>query len=326
MPVRHVQQFDAAPVLRSSHPATAAPLTGRRLILVTGAPRSGTTPVGNMLSKCLSVVSLYEPLGPTGLASISGRFPVVGDNSGLDEERLSRLADDLAAFRFGDLKPQARGGRSPTIFTHLFGSRTLHSFRLARLQPWSRTAVWKDPHAIFLAPDLAEAGLPVVVTARTARAHAASYKRLGWRFDAQDAYPRWSARFGACRTCEHFLPDSEDKVVSAALLWRMSYLPLIRAGTLDRVELVTSGDLERDEAGTYRRLCQALDLTPTSAFRRALAKPRRDAAAGDLARKTHDWNRSVASLNNYWKSVLSDGDIAKVDRITSDVMPHLFRS
>ena len=47
----------------------------RRLILVTGAPRTATTPVGNMLARCRGVVSLYEPLGPTGLVSVSERYP-----------------------------------------------------------------------------------------------------------------------------------------------------------------------------------------------------------------------------------------------------------
>lgn len=301
-------------------------MSGRRLILVSGAPRSGTTPVGNMLARCRGAVSLYEPFGPTGLSRVDVRFPIVGGEKGLSGVELERLVRNLASFQFGDLKPQSRGGRAPTLFTQVFGSRTLHSIRLARLRPWSQIVIWKDPHAIFLVPDLLNAGIQVVLTARTARAHAASYKRLGWKFDARDVYSRWQIRYGSCATCETFLASSDDQVVSAALLWRMSYLPLIRTETLDRVDLVTSEDLENDEAGTYRRLCRELQLLPTAGFERLLKKPRREAVAGDLARKTHDWNRSVASLNNYWKSVLSEKEVETIDLITSDLAPKLFRS
>ena len=298
----------------------------RRLILVSGAPRSGTTPVGNLLAKCKGAVSIYEPLGKTGLSRIDGRFPLLGDGLGIDCDEFQQLIDDLAAFRFGPLKPQARHSDSPSIFTRLFGSRTLHSIRLARLQPWSRTVIWKDPHAILLVPDLVDAGVDVVVTVRTARAHAGSYKRLGWRSKAAEVYPRWSARYGRCAICESYLEDSADKVTSAALLWRMSYLPLVRTDSLDKVQLITSADLQAGERMTYQGLCRDLALTPTAGLDRALSKPRREAGAADLSKKTHDWTRSVASVNSYWKEVLTAEDVERVDRITSDLMPLLFKT
>lgn len=296
----------------------------RRLILVTGAPRTATTPVGNLLAQCKGAVSLYEPLGPTGLARIGPWYPMVGDGLGIPREELPGLIEDLAGFRFGKLKPQVREGRQPTLFTRIFGSRTQHSFRLARLRPWSATVVWKDPHAVLLAPDLAEAGLDVVVTARTPRAHAASYKRLGWRSKAGQVYPRWAARYGRCEVCEAFLGRSEEGVVSAALLWRMSYLPLVRTGTLGKVHLVTSEALMEDERSTYRNLIRDLSLTPGRGVERTLSKARREAPVGEMSQKTHDWTRSVASVNKYWKDVLSEQDLADVDGITSDVAQRFF--
>lgn len=297
-------------------------MTTRRIILVSGAPRSGTTPVGNLLSRCAGAVSIYEPLGPTGLTRVKTRFPVIGD--AFSQGELEELIDDLAAFRFGGLKPQARRSGRVSLFTRLFGSRTLHSIRLARLQPWSRTIIWKDPHAILLVPDLVSAGVDTVITVRTPQAHAASYKRLGWHSKAGEIYPRWSARFGRCPICESFLERDLDGVESAALLWRMSYLPLVRTGALGRVHVITSADLEADEGAAYDRLIKALALTPTRGVQRMLSKPRRDAAVADMGSKAHDWTRSVSSVNNYWREVLTQDDIDKVDRITSDLVPWLF--
>ena len=170
----------------------------RRLILVTGAPRTATTPVGNMLAKCRGVVSIYEPLGPTGLASVPVPYPILGPGLGLDRVSLQQLLDDLRELRPGKLKAQRRRGAEPSLTHRVFGTRTLHSFRMARLRRWSRVVLWKDPHAIFLVPDLVDLDVDIVVTARTARAHAASYKRLGWRSKAAEAYSRWAARYGPC--------------------------------------------------------------------------------------------------------------------------------
>src|SRR5215203_672707 len=233
----------------------------RRLILVTGAPRSATTPVGNVLAACKSTVALYEPLGPTGLSWIETPFPIVGDALGITRDDLQRLVQELASLSFGRLKSQVRVGHEPTLVSQLVGSRTLHSMRLARFQPWAANVIWKDPHAVLLASDLIELGVAVVVTARRALAHAASYKRLGWHSKAAEVYPRWSARFGPCSICETFLPRSTDHVVSAALLWRMSYLPLVRAGSLDKVRLITSADLEADEKAAYLKIIRDRSLT-----------------------------------------------------------------
>lgn len=296
----------------------------RRLILVTGAPRTATTPVGNMLARCRGTVSLYEPLGPTGLARIGPWYPMVGPGLGVDQDELPRLLDDLRAFRFGRMKPQERGSRGSKLARTLFGSRTLHSARLARLQPWARTVIWKDPHAIFLAPDLVEAGLDVVVTARTPWAHAASYKRLGWRSRAVEIYPRWAARYGRCDVCERFLERGQDSVISAALLWRLSYLSLVRTRTTRKIHLITSEELERDERTTYLRLIESLGLEPGRGVGKTLSKPRREQGDSERSRKVHDWTRSVASVNSYWKDVLTGGELESVQALTSDIVTHFF--
>ena len=204
----------------------------------------------------------------------------------------------------------------------------MHSFRLAQLQPWSRIVLWKDPHAIFLTPDLVARGadVDVVVTVRVPRAHAASYKRLGWRSKASEVYPRWALRFGRCELCERYLDQANDSVVSAALLWRLCYLPLIRSGAISSVCLITSEDLERNEAGAYLGLMEKLGLNPSEAVDRALSNAGREPAGTGLGKRVHDWTRSVSSVNSYWKQVLSPADLQIIDSLTSDIVPRFFSS
>lgn len=296
----------------------------RRVILVTGAPRTATTPVGNMLSLASRTSTLYEPLGPTGFRRIHVRFPMVGNAAeelALDE--LVALVSDIAALR-GRLKSQNRGEGPAPLRTRLFGSRTLHSFRLARLQPWADTVIWKDPHAVMLVPDLVAAGLPVVVTARRPHAHAASYKRLGWKSRAAEIYPRWQARFGADRVTEAWLERVGEPVISGALIWRLSYLQLLRTGCRGDIHLVTSDALEADEKATYLGLFDALGLRPTARLRRKLEQPRQAARAIPMSGQTHDWSRSVRAVNAYWKDLLDADEIAAVDAITREVADSLF--
>ncbi len=297
-------------------------MSPRKLILVTGAPRTATTPVGNMLSTARRTVSLYEPVGPTGVRKIEGRFPML--SSTFDEDDLSELMEDFRNLRFGFLKSQQRGRNTFSWRRAIFGGRTNASLRLAQLQPWSSNLIWKDPHAIFLAPDVARLGVDVVVTIRRAMAHAGSYARLGWRSRAAEIYPIWAKRFGTCPILEAALPDSNDPVISSALIWRLSYLGLLRAGAMSSVRFVTSDALMQNERQTYSSLFDHLGLVPTRKTEFELARIKTDTSVAPKSGKVHDWNRSAASANSYWQGLLSIDDKRRVEKITRDVEDALF--
>ena len=142
---------------------------------------------------------------------------MVGQGLGIEPEELGALIGQLSAVRLGKLKPQARPDAADNWRTRLFGSRTLHSARIAKLQPWARTVIWKDPHAIMMVPDLVGGDVDVVVTARTPWAHAASYKRLGCAPMRRNLSPL--VEQFAPATLRAFL--GQARPVISALLWRM---------------------------------------------------------------------------------------------------------
>ncbi len=295
----------------------------RRLILVTGAPRSGTTPVGNTLELTPRAASFYEPLGPTGLRRVGTRFPMRVDGD-LAEAELNAIAEDVRLLR-GRLRPQTREGQRPTLRSLVLGSRTRHSRRVAALTPGLRNVIWKDPHAIMLVPDLLSRGIPCVVTVRSAPAHAASYKRLGWTSRAAEIYPRWSARFGPDPVVEDVLDKgASDVILSAAVLWRMCYRAVLSAGGAPGLHIVHAAELEHDEAGTYRQLLNDLDLDWSPRLTRHFAR-RSSAEGAAIPREgqTHDWSRSVAAVNAYWRDVLTPEEIARVAAVTGDVEDQL---
>lgn len=297
-------------------------MSKRSLVLVTGAPRTATTPVGNVLASAASTVSLYEPLGPTGLSRIQSKFPMVGPD--MNEKEFSSLLDDLGAFRFGKLNSQQRPGKGYSWKRAIIGSRTRVTLAAARLRPRAKNVIWKDPHAIFVVPDAVNAGVQAVVTVRRAKAHAGSYARLGWVSQVPAIYPKWAQKYGACPIVEGALDRVGEPVISAALIWRLSYLALIRTGTLDQVHLVRSEDLIDDEEATYRKVFEACGLETTQATRNMLSKEKTTDSGKPDSAVTHDWSRSVASANNYWSSVISKEQAEDVDRLTSDIESQIF--
>jgi hypothetical protein len=74
-------------------------LNGRRLILVTGSPRSGTTAVGDRLSLPISVGYLHEPFNVTvGIRDVETQFEAVGARN-FSAERLDAIMRGIVTLR-----------------------------------------------------------------------------------------------------------------------------------------------------------------------------------------------------------------------------------
>ncbi|MBT2972193.1 MAG: hypothetical protein KME56_19930 [Candidatus Thiodiazotropha sp. (ex Ctena orbiculata)] len=193
-----------------------------KTVLVTGAPRSGTTPVGDLIGTLNGAYTLYEPMGPTGDIRIKTEFPMPGEAS-FTYDDLKLFHQDLVNLKIS-YKSQVREGHTSLqrIRARIFGSRSLLSYRLAKMQLNKEILVWKDPHAIFCAGVLPN--VSSVITIRPPEAHAASYKRLGWVSRIDEIYPRYNKKYGEIKGFDElFQKYSKSVVGSAALLWRLVY-------------------------------------------------------------------------------------------------------
>ena len=302
----------------------------RSVILVTGAPRSGTTPVGSILARAPGAQAIYEPWGPTGDVRFKTRFPIPG-TGGLSRDDVCAFVRDLAEFNIR-LKRQVRASytRDPWYLPtarKIIGTRSRASLLLARINKRRCThVIWKDPHAVMAVPDIIETGLPVVVTMRPALAHAASYKRLGWRPVLSDIYPRFEERYGRDIHIEAILLRSDEPsyVEAAAALWRMAYSVVAGAAGSPNLHLLDSKMLAYDEISCYQKLFKDLGLS----FDRVRSHLTRCVAASRShnrpAKAVHDWTRSIAYTNSYWQSTLSREEIRQVDTLTRDIELQLF--
>jgi hypothetical protein len=306
-----------------------------RVLLVTGAPRTATSPVGAALALAPGTTLLYEPMGPTGDVRIPSRFAVPGQ-PGFSLGEFNTFLADLKAMRL-DLRPQVR--RSYSKFSHtqrlirLFtGSRTRLYYWRAKLSTNLRTVIWKDPMAALAVPAVLAAGVPTLLCLRNPLAHAASFKRKGWRGDIASIYPNFQSVYGALPGIERLLAsrDRLTSVESASLLWHMIYSIAQRIvqgefGALPAKLFVISGTaLEANEIEVYRQAYYALGLTFEGRPRQSLESRARRAVKeiGD-PRRTHNWGRSISTTNSYWSSVLTEGETAFVSELNAGIFASL---
>ncbi|WP_108668231.1 sulfotransferase [Euzebya rosea] len=148
-------------------------------IFVTGANRSGTTWMGNVLSLAADVAYVHEPFSPS-LDPAVGRIPTRAHfTHATTLEAVQQAAlDRLLAGRV----PNPAGWRRDVTAWKPFGMAVREVGRaVARRR---RRVLIKDPTACLLAPAVHEAtGGPVVFMVRRPEAYVSSITRLGWGFD-----------------------------------------------------------------------------------------------------------------------------------------------
>jgi hypothetical protein len=298
------------------------------ILLVTGAPRSGTTPLGHMLSMLPGAVDLYEPMGLTGDRRFNRRFPIPGE-PGFSSDDLARFVRDMSqlTLQFKSQQRPSHRGLAGAV-ARLFGTRTLWSYRVAKLTPGRRLLVWKDPHAIFCVPMGIDTNFRAVVSIRSPQAHAASFKRLGWISQIDDIYPRYCAAFGEVPGFQKWIDRlATSPFGSAALLWHLIHLRIVNMPpeTRSNTFLFNMEKVAQDESAAYEELFAWLGEAMPNKARNTLIK-RRSASkqvSPPKAGRVHDFNRTAAQANSYWREILSADEVTAVTELNGPIWSEL---
>jgi hypothetical protein len=287
----------------------------RKLTLVTGLPRSGTTVLGDILATAKSSTSLYEPMNfQSGDYRFDASFPVPG-SADFSKSDLDCFLEDLR-----NCKLDLRLG----IFPHdrwlkalgkiITGGRSRFSYLKSRLSPFSNNIVWKDPFALFCVDDVEEADIDVAVAYRPPEAIAASYKRLNWSFDTQNLCTRLlETQVGQEIVSTHALDldltaGISNPVKGAVFLWMTSARMILNSlNNGSELLLVSTGDLPNNPEATFQRIFDRLALQPTTKTHRtitqrfAIQENQQTVPTGH----PHTRKRNLNSVNTYWKEVLT---------------------
>lgn len=300
----------------------------KRLILVTGAPRSGTTAVGRMLGLGKGVGTLHEPFNLlVGMREIEHYFEIP-DTGGCSTEKfdtcIQHMRDLRLHFKPG-VFPRERGVRR--LLKYAFGGRARNSQRLCRLQPGLHTLIWKDPFAALAADHIAaQHAIDVVVTLRNPWAVAASFKRMGWAFDLDDLAARLHERGAALPVSPAAWELRHTPVANAALLWHVIYASLLESSQDNRRFILLSLDqVVSAPVESYAKIYERLGLVWNDNIAKQINRnytsaSREGQPQGQVA---HDQHRDLAAVNTYWKGLLDEHERALVSEINASLWDDL---
>jgi len=299
-------------------------LDGRRPILLTGMPRSGTTWVGRILAAGGEVGYINEPFN-LAVSPGSFRVPVAHWYAYVTTETEAEFLPALArGLRFDyPLARELRRCRNRTDLHH-----TLRSWReFARSR--GRRPLVKEPHAVFSVEWFVERlGSDVVFMVRQPLAVVSSWKRLGWNFDFanlldQSALMRdWLSPFEP--EMRAALSPSWTLVERVALLWKVVY-SIVDDERFPQVQLVRHEDLSAHPERRYADLFRTLDLAYTSDVAQAV---RKSTAPGNPAEirieRQHETELdSKANLGN-WRHRLTDDEVTRIRELTADAAERFY--
>jgi hypothetical protein len=236
-------------------------------IFVTGMIRSGTTFLGSVLSHPISVDYIHEPFNgaytlPEGIA-LKPRYVRPGD----DSSAANRFRNQVAKIFSYDIgMHSARYDGDPTVRAltkKVVGSRGPFFLRLAKVNPFHRAALIKDPMAGLTTSFLhREFGVRPVVIVRHPVSLAASLRRLGWFPELYDfqLQPDLIADFLQEEN------DILDRTWANRLLESMAHWRLLHRVLLEQASrhggwiVITHEELSAKPLTVFRRLYRELDL------------------------------------------------------------------
>lgn len=301
-------------------------MKNKRLILVTGVPRSGTTAVGDVLGTAPGAAVLHEPLNYlVGLRDVPHYFVVPGGGE-VSQSTLDHWVAGMQALRLRykpGLFPKEKGLRR--LAKRIAGGRAVNSYRRCLLTPGIDTLIWKDPFAVLAARDLHERHqIPVVVMLRNPWAVAASFKRMRWAFDLDEITSRLATAGKQIATPNPAAwQNRNEPVANAALLWFIIYNSV-------RDQLAPNGafiglsldELIQDPVTVYAELFSRLDLHWTASVESGVVKRyqgKQSEPSAPEGEKAHDRRRNLTSINEYWRKLLDADEQALVSSVCGDL-------
>ncbi len=293
-------------------------------VYVTGAPRSGTTFVGKVLSAPLSADYIHEPFNPDcGMPGIDRRFLYLrpgGEAADHYGPCISRLFTYDFHLKTGFFPNDTAWRRR---IKRIVGSRGPFHLRLAKLNPFHRAAVIKDPIGCLLSGYLSEVhGVRVVWMVRHPVAFVASVLRIGWQLDLE------AIKSQPDLVADHFADEPEflaaeyaTPLEGAAALWRaINRVGLRLARDNPDWTVLTHEALSQEPVEHFRRLYDDLGLEWSGRIQRRIE---RQTGAGNRAeaatRKVQDFRRDSGRLFELRRDMLTPEERSRVFELTRDV-------
>jgi len=301
-------------------------------IFVTGMIRSGTTFLGSVLSHPLSVDYIHEPFNgaytlPEGIA-LKPRYVRPGDMSPAANRFRSHVAK---IFSYDIGMRSARYDGDPTVRAltkKIVGSRGPFFLRLAKVNPFHRAALIKDPMAGLTTGFLnREFGVRPVVIVRHPVSLAASLRRLGWFPELYDfqLQPDVIADFLEAETdiLEQTWPN---RLLESMAHWRLLHRVLLeQASRHGGWIVITHEELSAEPLSVFRRLYRDLNLPwSASVADKIKSLTQRNGKVHAQNGRVQDFQRDSARIFEARRDAIPIDLRRKIFEITADVACDLY--
>ena len=153
----------------------------KKPIIISGIPRSGTTPLGSVLSSIKGFSMIYEPFNANqGIIDAQFNYLYPGKNISIEEFQsiFNNLLLFKSSFKKGYLKNDSLAKR---IFKTFFGNESSLSYFKAKKSSSTNQLLIKDPFLLFSTEELS-LNHKVIICYRPLLPLAASFKRMKWNF------------------------------------------------------------------------------------------------------------------------------------------------
>ena len=292
----------------------------KKPIIISGIPRSGTTPLGKVLSSIEGFSMIYEPFNVNqGINDINFNYPYPGKNISVKE--FHSIFNDLIQFKSSFKKGYLKHDNfAKKIIKTIFGNESSLSYLKAKKRSTNRQLLIKDPFLLFSSEELC-LNHKVIICHRPLKPLAASFKRMKWNFkefeDLVNFFPTNSIKSYRLQACDKI----SSYVIGAIQLYELFYLYINNISPNKNLYFFSQQKFSKNPEEEVANLLRWLELEIPDKIillSKSLNKGKNSQIHFPLKNIQHDSDYNKKFSNEYYKSVLTKDEIELIDSFVAE--------
>lgn len=301
-------------------------MKNRKPIVVSGAHRSGSTWVGQVLSFPKGMGYLHEPFNPIYANPVGvpiNKWFLKVDSS--NELVYKKHFKEVLTWKF---RPFSRLANVNSILKFKLWLKYWKVFSSNKVA--GNRMLMKDPISLFSLPWLHETfGVGVLVLVRHPAAFVYSLKRKGWEFPFEDLLSQENLMSNELKPyraqIEEFANHKQDIIAQGALIWRLLYSAVVQyEKQYPNWVIKTHEEISMQALSEFEEIFGLFNVPFDGKVKEFVKKtsgnenPKGTIASEELLR------RDSRANTQYWKRRLTKDEVAYLKKETADIWPHFY--
>lgn len=290
----------------------------KKPIIISGMPKTGTTPLGTILSSINGLSMIYEPFNAKqGISNIEFNYPFPGNN--ISSQQFDKIFSDLINLRVNFKNGiSAKDSISKRIFKFFIGNDSSISFYKTLFFAKNDRLIIKDPFLIFCSKELSK-NYKVIFCERPLKPLAASFKRMKWNFNE---YKELSKFFTENELKTKNLESSIK--VSSEVIGAIQFYELVNIYKTtiasNNIYYFSQNGLVKNPIKEIKNLLSWLDIDFTESVKKTITilnQGKKSMKYSPRKGVQHDFNYNKKFSNKYFSEILSNEEIEIIESFCS---------